>query len=87
MAVKKDYAPTKQTTVGLFDVAKLHSVTMGVTIPLATPYSNIKLEVICDDAETCRNALIEILGMTLPFQSDVDRELVARYVRNILIKT
>jgi len=78
---------TEQTEIGMYDRSKVQSVTIGVTIPLATPYSNIKTEITCDDAETCRRALIEMLAVVLPIQSAVDRDLVQRYMKNILVRS
>ena len=73
--------------IGMVDKNKVHGVTIGVTIPLATPYSNLKVEVTCIDSETCRSALIETLAVVLPISNPTDRDLVNRYVRNILVRT
>jgi hypothetical protein len=74
--MKADYA--------MFDIKKVKGVTMGVTIPLSTPYTNLKLEVEATDPETCRLALIETLAMVIPISSEPDRLLVNRYLKNIL---
>lgn len=71
---------------GLYDPTKVKQVTIGVTIPLGTPYSNIRLEVMADDPDTARRCLIETLAVTLPIQNTVDRGLVDQFMRNVLVR-
>lgn len=75
-----------ETTFAMFDVSKVQSVMIGCTIPLATPYSNIRLEVTGDDPETCRRAIIETLGNIIPFKNEADRLCIAAYLKNVLVK-
>jgi hypothetical protein len=76
----------KDVMYGMTEISKIHKVTIGCTIPLATPYANIKVEVEGDDAESSRRALVELLSITLQPTSEPDRESINRYVRNILIR-
>jgi hypothetical protein len=84
---KKFVETTKETTFAMFDIAKVQSVTIGVTIPLATPYSNIRLEVTADDPETARRCIIETVSTVLPLNNANDRDAVNRYMNNVLVRS
>jgi hypothetical protein len=81
--VKKKFV---ETTFAMFDIDKVQSVTIGCTIPLATPYANIRLEVTADDPETARRCLIETLSMVIPFRSPTEKQAVTNYMNNVLVK-
>jgi hypothetical protein len=81
--VKKKFV---ETTFAMFDIEKVQSVTMGVTIPLAQPYTNIKLEVTADDPDTARRCLIETIGTVIPARNPPDREAMSRYMKAVLVK-
>lgn len=89
MAEKKERVRTDlipNTTLAMYDESKVESVTIGVTIPLGQPYSNIKMSVTAKDPQNCRLALIDILMNEIPARGQIDREYINSYVRNVLVK-